>query len=63
MKVRFLTPMATASDSFDQDEVRDLPQVQASQLITAGIAEAVQQSPEQRKLFARRPANSAASAS
>lgn len=63
MKVRFLTPMATASDSFDQDEVRDLPQVQASQLITAGIAEAVQQPPEQRKLFARRPANSAAAAS
>lgn len=63
MKVRFLTPMATASDSFDQDEVRDLPQVQASQLITAGIAEAVQQVPETRKLFARRTANSAAAAS
>ena len=55
--------MATASDSFDQDEVRDLSQVQASQLIAAGIAEAVQQSPEPRKMFARRPANSAAAAS
>lgn len=62
MKVRFLTPMATASDSFDQGEVRDLPQVQASQLIASGIAEEVQQVPEHRKLFARRPANSAASA-
>lgn len=60
MKVRFLTPMATASDSFDQDEVRDLPQVQASQLITAGIAEAVQQPNDPRKLFARRPANAGA---
>ena len=63
MKVRFLTPMATASDSFEQDEIRDLPQVQASQLIASGIAEAVQQVPEQRKLFARRPSNSAAAAS
>lgn len=63
MKVRFLTPMATASDSFDQGEVRDLPQVHASQLITAGIAEAVQQPNEPRKMFARRPANSAATAS
>lgn len=63
MKVRFLTPMATASDSFDQGEVRDLPQVQASQLIASGIAEVVQQPNEPRKLFARRPANSAATAS
>lgn len=63
MKVRFLTSLATSGDSFEQDEVRDIPQVQASQLITAGIAEAVQQVPEQRKLFARRPANSAAAAS
>ncbi|MBK8477786.1 MAG: hypothetical protein IPL39_16220 [Opitutaceae bacterium] len=62
MKVRFLTPMATASDSFDQDEVRDLPQVQASQLIAAGIAEAVQPAADPRKLGFRRPA-SAASAS
>ena len=63
MKVRFLTPMATASDSFEQDEVRELPQVQASQLIASGIAEAVQPASEHRKLFARRPVNSAASAS
>ena len=63
MKVRFLTSLATSGDSFEQDEVRDIPQVQASQLITAGIAEEVQQVPEHRKLFARRPANSAAAAS
>lgn len=62
MKVRFFTSMVTASDSFEQDEVRDLPQVQASQLIASGIAEAVQQSPDPRKVIARRPANSAASA-
>lgn len=62
MKVRFLTPMATSGDSFAQDDIRDLPQPQASQLIANGIAEAVQQAPEPRKIFARRPTNSAASA-
>lgn len=62
MKVRFLTPMATASDSFEHGEVRDLPAVQSSQLIASGIAEAVQQEPDTRKPFARRLANSAASA-
>lgn len=62
MKVHFLTSMVTASDSFEQDEVRDLPQIQASQLIASGIAEAIQQSPDPRKVPARRPANSAASA-
>lgn len=62
MKVRFLTSLATSGDSFELDEVRDLPQVQASQLITAGIAEAVQQSADPRKTFARRPVGSAASA-
>lgn len=62
MKVRFLTSMVTASDSFEQDEVRDIPQVQASQLIAAGIAEAVQQVADPRKTFARRPVGSAVSA-
>jgi hypothetical protein len=62
MKVRFLTPMATASDSFDQDEVRELPQVQASQLIAAGIAEAVQPASDARRPFGRLHSASAARA-
>ena len=54
--------MATAADSFEQGEVRDLPAVQSSQLIDSGIAEAVRQEPDTRKLFAHRLASPASSA-
>lgn len=59
MKVRFLTPLATANDSIQQDEVRDLPQAQASQLISHGIAVAVQTDAAPLKVAARRPASAA----
>lgn len=54
--------MATAADSFEQGEIRDLPAVQSSQLIASGIAEAVRQDPDTSRPFVRRVANAAASA-
>lgn len=62
MKVRFLTPLATSGDSFAQDEIRDLPQPQASQLIASGIVEAVQPQAEPRRIFARNHSPAAARA-